>query len=100
MSRVIKKDLISQVSNKTGLKTQDVTLVIESFLDEVASHLGRGTIVALREFGTFDIRVSREKIGRNPKEPTVPIHIPARNNVRFRPGDKLESSVASLPVQS
>ena len=100
MSRVIKKDLISKVSNKTGLKTQDVTLVIESFLDEVATQLGRGTIVALREFGTFDIRVSSAKVGRNPKEPSVAIQIPARNTVRFRPGGKLETTLAALPVKA
>ncbi len=100
MSRVIKKDLISQVSNKTGLKTQDVTLVIESFLDEVAAQLGRGTVVALREFGTFDIRVSSAKVGRNPKEPSVAIQIPARNTVRFRPGGKLENNLAALPVKA
>ena len=100
MPRVIKKDLISKVSNKTGLKTQDVTLVIESFLDEVAAQLGRGTIVALREFGTFDIRVSSAKVGRNPKEPSVAIQIPARNTVRFRPGGKLETTLAALPVKA
>ena len=100
MSRVIKKDLISQVSKKTGLKIQNVTLVLESFLDEVATQLGRGTVVALREFGTFDIRVSSEKVGRNPKQPSVPIHIPARNTVRFRPGGRLENTLAALPVKA
>jgi nucleoid DNA-binding protein len=100
MSRVIKKDLISQVSNKTGLKTQEVTLVVESFLDEVATNLGRGSVVALREFGTFDIRVSSVKVGRNPKQPSVPIHIPARNTVRFRPGGRLENTLAALPVKA
>jgi DNA-binding protein HU-beta/integration host factor subunit alpha len=56
--------------------------------------------VALREFGTFDLRVSSAKVGRNPKEPSVAIQIPARNTVRFRPGGKLENNLAALPVKA
>lgn len=100
MSRIIKKDLISEVSNKTGFKTQDVANVVEAFLAEVVSQLSKGSIVALREFGTFDIRVSRRKVGRNPKQPETPIVIPDRHIVRFRPSGQLESSVAALPVNA
>jgi hypothetical protein len=42
--------------------------------------------------------VSRRKIGRNPKRPDVPIVIPDRHVVRFRPGGKLETLVAAVPV--
>lgn len=98
MSRVIKKDLIAEISNKTGLKTADVALVVESFLEQTAAHLSRGCVVALREFGTFDIRISRRKVGRNPKQPEIPIQIPDRHIVRFRPSGQLEDVVASIPV--
>lgn len=98
MSRVIKKDLIVEVSNKTGVKAQDVNLVVEAFMKEVAAQLSKGSIVALREFGTFDIRVSRRKVGRNPKQPEVAIPIPDRHIIRFRPSGQLEASVAALPV--
>lgn len=99
MSRIIKKDLITEVSNKTGIKCQNVAIIVESFLDGIVTHLSKGSIVALREFGTFDIRVSRRKVGRNPKEPETPIMIPDRHVVRFRPSGHLEASVGDLPVQ-
>lgn len=99
MDRVIRKELIVEISNKTGVKHQEVSHIIESFLDGIVDHLGQGKVVALRDFGTFDLRVSRRKIGRNPKRPEVSIVIPDRHVIRFRPGGKLEQLVSSVPVQ-
>ena len=98
MARVIKKELIVEVSNKTGLKHSDVSLVIEEFLATITNHLGDGRAVALRDFGTLDLRVSRRKLGRNPRRPETPIHIPDKHVVRFKPGGKLETLVASVPI--
>ena len=98
MARVIKKELIVEVSNKTGLKHSEVTVVIEEFLSAITNHLGAGHAVALRDFGTLELRVSRRKLGRNPRRPETPIHIPDKNVVRFRPGGKLERLVASVPI--
>ena len=100
MARVIRKDLIAEISNKTGVKHQDVARIVDAFLDGLVDHLGQGEVVALRDFGTFDLRVSRRKIGRNPKRPDVPIIIPDRHVLRFRPGGKLETLVSSVPVQA
>lgn len=100
MPRVIRKDLIAEISNKTGVKHQDVSRIVDAFLEGLVDHLGQGKVVALRDFGTFDLRVSRRKIGRNPKRPDVPIVIPDRHVIRFRPGGKLETLVASVPVQT
>lgn len=98
MLRVAKKDLIIEISDKTGMKHEDVSRVVEGFLGGIAKHLGQGHSVALREFGTFELRVSRRKVGRNPKQPDVTIHIPDRTVVRFRPGQSLEESVAAVPL--
>ncbi|MBL9129577.1 MAG: HU family DNA-binding protein [Verrucomicrobiaceae bacterium] len=98
MSRVIRRDLIVEVSNKTGIKHQDVATVIDTLLESIMTHLGQGHDVALREFGTFDLRVSRRKIGRNPKQPKVTIHIPDKHVIRFKPGAKLEEMAAAVPV--
>lgn len=100
MARVIRKELIAEVSNKTGAKHQDVSKIIDAFLDRLVDHLGQGKVVALRDFGTFDLRVSRRKIGRNPKRPDVPIIIPDRHVIRFRPGGKLEALVSAVPVRA
>ena len=98
MGRVIKKELIVEVSDKTGIKHSDVSAVIEEFLKAVTTHLGEGRAVALRDFGTIDLRVSRRKLGRNPRRPETPIYIPDKHVVRFKPGGKLETLVASVPI--
>ncbi|MBE7498122.1 MAG: HU family DNA-binding protein [Verrucomicrobiaceae bacterium] len=98
MPRTIRKDLIIEVCDKTGIKQQDVACVVDAFLESVMTHLGQGDDVALREFGTFELRVSRRKIGRNPKQPEITIHIPDKHVVRFKPGSKLEQLAAAVPV--
>ena len=100
MARVIKKELIVEVSNKTGLKHSEVGLVIEEFLATITNHLGAGRAVALRDFGTLELRVSRRKLGRNPRRPETPIHIPDKHVVRFKPGAKLETLVAAVPIEA
>lgn len=98
MPRLVKKDFIIEISNKTGLTHQDVSTVLESFLDGVMDHLGSGNAVALRDFGTFDLRVSRRKLGRNPRQPEKTIPIPDKHIVRFRPSGKFEEVAAAVPV--
>lgn len=98
MARVIKRELIVEVSNKTGIKHQEVTLVIEAFLESIMDHMGQGKAIALRDFGTLDLRVSRRKVGRNPRRPETPIPIPDKHVVRFRPGAKLGALAAAVAV--
>lgn len=100
MDRVIKKDLIVEVSDITGIKHQDVELVIESFLERITEYLGNGGTIAIREFGTFDLRVARGKPGRNPKRPETPIMIPERYVARFRPAGKMKKRISEIPVAS
>ena len=98
MSRITKKDLIAHVSNSTGITHKDVAEVIDAFLDAVSKQLSDGREIALRDFGTLGLRVSRRSVGRNPLQPDVPIAIPDRMVVRFQPGNKLREAVAKLPV--
>jgi len=52
--------------------------------------------VVLRNFGTFEIRVAKAKIGRNPNNPEKDVPIPARAIVKFKPGKELKEKVATL----
>ena len=42
MARVIRKDLIAEISDKTGVKHQDVARIVDAFLDGLVDHLGQG----------------------------------------------------------
>ena len=98
MATITKKELVSELSNETGVKHADTLAFVESFMELVSKHLAEGDEITLRTFGTFDLRVARGKIGRNPKQPNSEVMIPDRCVVRFKPSKELKSQVAALAV--
>lgn len=98
MATVTKKELITEISDKTGIKHADVALMLESFMDVAVNHLSSGDEITLRTFGTFDLRVAKGKLGRNPKMPDSEMMIPDRCVVRFRPSKELRLRAAVVPV--
>lgn len=90
MSTVTKKKLIQVISQKEGVHPNDVRNVIQSFLDMMTDHLSQGDRLEFRDFGVFEIVERKQKIGRNPKNASVPILIPARKAVKFTSGKKMK----------
>ena len=81
-----KRDLVIRISNETGLVQQQVLDVIQKTLDYIAGAVAKGEKVELRNFGVFEVKVRKARVGRNPK-------IPARM-CRFRNGPWSNSSRA------
>jgi nucleoid DNA-binding protein len=96
MGTITKRDLVVQISDQTGLTQHQVFDVLQLFLDNITSHLAQNNEVVLRNFGTFEIRVAKAKIGRNPNNPEKDVPIPARAIVKFKPGKELKVKVATL----
>ena len=90
MATVTKKKLIQVISQKEGVHPNDVRNVIQSFLDMMTDHLAQGDRLEFRDFGVFEIVERKQKIGRNPKNASVPILIPARKAVKFTSGKKMK----------
>lgn len=100
MSTITKRDLVMRITDNLGLKGIDITQqnvhdVIQSLTSEITETLARGDNVVLRKFGTFEVREMKGKIGRNPKDPSKDVLIPARAVVRFKPGKELKDKVAT-----
>ena len=87
------------MSDQLGMTQAQVFDILQLFLDNVVSHLAQNNEVVLRNFGTFEIRVSKPKIGRNPNAPETSVAIPARAIVKFKPGKEMKQRVASLLPQ-
>ena len=96
MATVTKRDLVVQISDQTGLTQNQVFDVLQLFLDNTTSHLAQNSEVVLRNFGTFEIRVTKPKVGRNPNNPGRDVPIPARAVVKFKPGKELKEKVLQL----
>ncbi len=93
MSTVTKKKLIHKISQSRGLHPNDVRGVIQAFLDEMTDSLAEGDRLEFRDFGVFEVVERKQKIGRNPKNASVPIVIPARKAVKFTPGKKMRQLI-------
>lgn len=81
-----KKKLIQLICQEKNLHPKDVGQVIQAFLDKITDSLANGQRLEFRDFGVFEVVSRKSKIGRNPKDPSVPIRIPERNAVKFIPG--------------
>lgn len=93
MATVTKKKLIQVISQELGLHPNDVRNVIQSFLDRMTDYLSSGDRLEFRDFGVFEIVTRKQKIGRNPKNASVPIVIPARSAVKFTSGKKMRKMI-------
>ena len=93
MSNLTKRDLVMAISNETGLIQADVFAVIQKTLDHITSALAEGRNVELRNFGVFEVRLTRSRIGRNPNRPEVDVTIPARATVKFKSGKIMRQRV-------
>jgi len=99
MATITKKELVAELSDITGARHSETLVMIEAFMELVSKHLAAGDEITLRTFGTFDLRVAKGKIGRNPKQPNSEVMIPDRHVVRFKPSKELKSKVAAVSVQ-
>lgn len=93
-----KRDLVVRISNETELVQQDVLKVIQKTLDYISEEVENGRKVELRNFGVFEVKVRKARIGRNPNSPEKDIRIPPRPVVKFKPGKEMRDAVLKLAV--
>lgn len=96
MATVTKRDLVVEISNKTSLTQQQVFDVVQCLLDTVTDELADGNQVVLRNFGAFQVKVTKPKVGRNPTQPGSDMPIPARSVVKFKPGKVMRERVGEV----
>ena len=56
-----KADIVSKISDKSGIEKADVLATVEAFMTEVKGSLEQGENVYLRGFGSFIIKTRAEK---------------------------------------
>jgi nucleoid DNA-binding protein len=95
-----KRDLVVLISEETGMVQQQVLDVVQKTLDHVCDALADGRNVELRNFGVFEVKVRKARIGRNPNQPETDVPIPRRAVVKFKPGKEMREAVLKLSPQS
>ncbi len=92
-----KRDLVVRISEETGLIQQEVLGVVQKTLDYIAEALAKGEKVELRNFGVFEVKVRKARVGRNPNAPAADVPIPERCVVKFKPGKEMRAEVFKIP---
>ena len=93
MENLTKRDLVVRISNETNLVQQDVLKVIQLTLDHVKESLLKGNAVQLRNFGVFEIKIRKARVGRNPNKPETDVPIQARAVVKFKAGKEMKAEL-------
>ena len=95
-----KADLVTAISEKTGVPKVDVLVTMEEFFKSVKNSLADGENVYIRGFGSFIIKKRAKKVGRHIKK-NVAIEIPEHYIPAFKPAkvfvEQVKDNVTSLP---
>lgn len=92
MATITKKDLIDRIASSAGCKRVDVKKVVQNFLDEMISELGKGNRLEFRDFGVFEIKARAPRVAQNPKT-LERVEVPAKRTVKFKVGRLLKEQL-------
>ena len=91
-----KRDIVVRISNETGLTQQTVMQVVQRALDLITDAVAQGKTVELRNFGVFEVKMRKARVGRNPNNPSKDVPIPPRAVVKFKSGKIMRERVLKL----
>ena len=89
-----KPELVSAMSEKTGLSKKDAAASIDAFVEIISDVLKHGDKLQLVGFGTFEVSERAARTGRNPQT-GEDIKIPAAKIPKFKAGAALKNAVNS-----
>ena len=96
MSKLTKRDIVVAISNQTGMVQHEVFDVVQRTLDHITDSLANNVAVELRNFGIFQPRLTKPRVGRNPNKPGSSFTIPPRATVKFKAGKVMRQRVEKL----
>jgi nucleoid DNA-binding protein len=67
-------------------------------LDYIVEGLAKGETIEFRNFGVFEVRTRKQRIGRNPNRPSMVVTFPERKVVKFKPGKIMKELITDKPL--
>ena len=95
MATITKKELIDRIAEATGHRRVQVKKVVQQFLDEVVTELGKGNRLEFRDFGVFESKTRKARKAQNPKT-LQPVAVPAKRTVKFKVGRLMKQKLGAL----
>lgn len=88
-----KEKLVNKLTDKvTGITRKEIEIIVDTFFDSIKDALASNNKVEVRGFGSFKMRLRKEREGRNFKTGT-PVVIPAKLVPFFKAGKELKELV-------
>ena len=87
-----KPELVSAMSEKTGVSKKDAAASIDAFVEIISDVLKHGDKLQLVGFGTFEVTERAARVGKNPQNGKE-ISIPACKAPKFKAGKALKDEV-------
>jgi integration host factor subunit beta len=95
MATITKKELIDRIADGTGGRRVQVKRIIQQFLDEIVSELGKGNRLEFRDFGVFETKLRKARKAQNPKT-LEPVEVPEKRTVKFKVGRLMKQKLADI----
>jgi len=98
---MIKADIVRRLAGHFNLKDKDALRIVDSIIESLKEVIVEHGRLEIRDFGVFQVKARKPRIGRNPKNKKE-YPIPPRKVVTFKPGKELKarSVVEEEPVSS
>jgi len=85
---MIKIDLVRDLAQKLKIKDKEALFILDSLLESIKETILKNDRLEIRDFGVFQIKNRKKRMGRNPKSKKE-YPIPPHKALSFKPGRKL-----------
>ena len=93
-----KADLVNEIAISTCYDKRTITVIVESFIDELKDSLTKGENVYLRGFGSFILKTRAAKVARNIRAKES-VNVPEHSIPAFKAGAELKEAVYNVKAK-
>ena len=83
-----KKDIVKNISSKTQFSNSTSQSILESFFNLLKNNVQKN--IKISNFGTFTIKKTPERVGRNPKTKEE-VMITAKKRISFKAANQIKN---------
>ena len=84
-----KSDIAHNIAKNTGISKQDSKALLENFIEQIKFSLKNKIPVKISNFGTFEVKKTPSRIGRNPKTKEE-YTVSARNRITLNASKRIK----------
>ena len=87
-----KQEIVNSIYMQIGYSKNIAENLLEDFFEIIFKNLKENKKIKVAKFGTFELRLKKSRIGRNPKTKESKI-ISQRNVILFKPSKELKKKI-------